>query len=73
MKGIISIVKYLADSGLLFKGVSKTTQNETEEQKKRILGAGLLENILAGKRINKAGEGIVRAGLEIKDKIMRTE
>ena len=34
MKGIISIVKYLADSGLLFKGVSKTTQNETEEQKR---------------------------------------
>ena len=28
MKGIIRIAKYLEDSGLLFKGVSETIQNE---------------------------------------------
>ena len=30
------------------------------------LGASLLGNILAGKRINRAGEGIVRAAMETK-------
>ena len=33
MKDIISIVKSLEDSGLLLKGVSKTIQDETKEQK----------------------------------------
>ena len=33
MKDIIKIVKYLEDSGLLLKGVSKTVQNEAKEQK----------------------------------------
>ena len=33
MKDIIKIVKYLEDSGLLLKGVSKTVQNEAREQK----------------------------------------
>ena len=78
MKDIIEIVKSLEDSGLLLKGVSKTIENETEEQKGGFLsmflgtlGASLLGNILAGKEINRAGEegiakrqsrGIVRAG-----------
>ena len=31
MKLIIKIVKSLADSGLLFKGVSEKIQNETKE------------------------------------------
>ena len=30
MKDIIEIVKYLEDSGLLFKGVSETIQNEAK-------------------------------------------
>ena len=69
MKGIIEIVTSLEDSGLLFKGVSETIQNEAEEQRGGflsmllgILGASLLGNILAGKGINRAEEGIVRAG-----------
>ena len=78
MKDIIKIVKSLEDSGLLLKGVSETVQNEAKEQKGGFvsmllgtLGASLLGNILAGKGINRAGkgqeinrasEGIVRAG-----------
>ena len=69
MKDIIEIVKSLEDSGLLFKGVSETIQNEAKEQKggflSMLLGtldASLLGNVLAGKGINRAGEGIVRAG-----------
>ena len=68
----------LEDSGLLLKGVSETIQNDSKEQKGEFLsmllgtlGAILLGNILAGKGaiatshgrgINRAGEGIVRAG-----------
>ena len=33
MKDIIKIVKSLEDSGLLFKGVSETIQNEPKEQR----------------------------------------
>ena len=63
MKDIIRIVKSLEDSGLLFKGVSETIQNEAKEQRGGFLSilsgtldASLLENILAGKGINSAGE-----------------
>ena len=63
MKDIIRIVKSLEDSGLLLKGVSKTIQNEAKEQKGGFLsmllgtlGAGLIENILAGKETNRARE-----------------
>ena len=69
MKDIIKIVKSLEDSSLLPEGVSKTIQNEVNEQRGAFLkillgtlGASLLGNILAGKAINRAGEGIVRAG-----------
>ena len=69
MKDIIEIVKSLEDSGLLLKEVSETIQNEAKEQKGGFLsmllgtlGASLLGNILAGKGINRVGEGIVRAG-----------
>ena len=78
MKDIIEIVKSLEDSGLLLKGVSETIQNEAKGQKGEFLsmllgtlGASLLGNSLAGKGmiatshgrgINRAGEGIVRAG-----------
>ena len=33
MKDIIEILKSFEDSGLLFKGVSETIQNEAKEQK----------------------------------------
>ena len=65
----IKIVKSLEDSGLLFKGVNKTIQNETKKQRRGFfsmlvgtLGASLLGDILTGRGINRAGEGIVRAG-----------
>ena len=69
MKDIIKIDKSLKDSGLLLERVSETIQNEAGEQKGGFLsmllgtlGASLLGNILAGKWMNRAGEGIVRAG-----------
>ena len=37
MKDIIRIVKSLEDSGLLFKAVSETIQNEGKEQKVGLL------------------------------------
>ena len=78
MKEIIEIVKYLEDSGFLFNGVSETIQIEAKEQKGGslsillgTLGASLLGNILAGKGINRAGEGIVRAGY-VNKKVWKT-
>ena len=69
MKDIISIVKSLEDSGLLLKGVSKTIQDEAKEQKGGFrsmllgtLGASLLGDILTGRGINRAREGVIRAG-----------
>ena len=78
IEDIIKIVKSLENSGLLLKGVTKTVQNEVKEQKGGFLsmllgtlGASLLGNLLTGrgiyragkgKGINRAGEGIVRAG-----------
>ena len=49
--------------------VSETIQNEAKEQKEWFvsmllgtLGSSLLGNILAGKGINRTGEGVIRAG-----------
>ena len=74
IEDIIKIVKSLEDSGLLLKGVTETVQNEVKEQKGGFLsmllgtlGASLLENLLTGKGIYRAGKGkgIVRAGERI--------
>ena len=72
MKDITEIVKSLKDSGLLLKGVCGTIQNEAKEQKGGFLcmllgtlGASLLGNILAGKGINRAGQGVKIQGREI--------
>ena len=53
----------------MLKGVSETVQNQVKEQKGGFLsmllgtlGASLLENISTGRGINRAGEGIIRAG-----------
>ena len=78
MEDIIKIVNSLEDSVLLLKGTTKKVQNEVKEQKEGFLsillgtlGASLLGNLLIGKGIyragkskgiNRAGEGIVRAG-----------
>ena len=66
MEDIIKIVKSLEYSGLLLKRISETVQNEAKKQKGRflcmLLGTllvSLLGNILAGKGINRAGEGVV--------------
>ena len=60
------------------KGVTKTIQNETNEQKGNFLsmllgtlGASLLGNLLSAKGTARAGEGIVRVcyGSSIKKKL----
>ena len=71
IEDIIKIAKYLEYSGLLLKGVTETVQNDVKEQKGGfismllgILGASLLANILTGRGVNRAGkdQGINRAG-----------
>ena len=70
MNDIMKIIEVLENSGILLKGVSKTTENETKEQKGGFLsmllgtlGASLLGNLLTGgKGIMRVGEGTVRAG-----------
>ena len=68
-KTLLKQLNLKEDSGLLLKGISETIQNESKEQKGGFvsmllgtLGANLLGNIIAGKGMNRAGEGIVRAG-----------
>ena len=81
IEDIIKTVKSLEDCGLLLKGVTETVQNEVKEQKGEFLdmllgtlGASLLGNLLTckginragkGRGINRAGEGVFRAGYGI--------
>ena len=69
MNDIIKVVKSLEDSTLLLKGVAKTVQNEVKEQKGGFLsmflgtlGANFLGNVLTGRGVNRADEGVLRAG-----------
>ena len=70
MNDNMKIIEALENSGILLKGVRKTIENETKEQKGGFLsmllgtlGASLLVNLLSsGKGIMRAGDGIVRAG-----------
>ena len=69
MNDIIKIIEALENSGILLKGVSKTIKNETKEQRGEFLsmlfgtlGASLLGNLLTGKGIIRAGDGMVHAG-----------
>ena len=70
MNDIMKIIETLENSGILLKGVTKTIENETKEQRGRFLGmllgtlgASLLGNLLTGgKDMMRAGDGIVRAG-----------
>ena len=73
MKDIIRIVKSLEVSRLLMEGVNETIQNEAKEQKGGFLsmlvgtlGVTLLENILVGRGINRAREGVIRASYKNK-------
>ena len=70
MNDIMKIIEALENSGILLKGVTKTIENETKEQRGRFLGmllgpfgASLLGNLLTGRKgMMRAGDGIVRAG-----------
>ena len=69
MNDIMKIIEALENSSILLKGVSKTIENETKEQRGGFLsmllgtlGASLLGNLLTGKGIMRAGDGTVRTG-----------
>ena len=70
MNDIMKIIEALENSDILLKGVSKTIEKETKEQRGGFLsmllgtlGTSLLGNLLTGgKGIMRAGDGIVRAG-----------
>ena len=72
MNDIMKIIEALENSGIILKGVSKTIEKETKEQREGFLcmllgtlGASLLGNLLTGgKDIMRAGDGIVRAGAD---------
>ena len=76
MKDIMKSIEALENSGILLKGVSKTVENETKEQRGAFLsmllgtlGSSLLGNLLTGgKGIMRAGDGILRAGSGSKEK-----
>ena len=60
----MKIVQAIEDHNISLKGIIKTIENETKEQKGGFLGmllvtlgASLLGNMLTGKRILKAGYG----------------
>ena len=64
MTDIMKIIESLENSGILLKGVKKTIENETKEQRGEFLsvllgtlGASLLGNLLSGKGMMRAGEG----------------
>ena len=74
MNDIMKIIEALENSGILLKGITKTIENETKEQRGGFLsmllgtlGASLLGNLLTGvKGIVRAGEGVIRAGEGLK-------
>ena len=64
IEDIIKIVKSLEYSGLLLKGVTETIRNKVKEQKRGFLSmllgtlcASLLGNLLTGRGVNRAGKG----------------
>ena len=70
MNDFIKIIEALENAGILLKGVTKTIENETKEQRGGFLsmllgtlGASLLGNLLTGgKGMMRVGEGIVPPG-----------
>ena len=64
MNDVIKIVQALEDSNILSKRVTETVKSETKEQKGGFLsmllgalGASLLDNLLTGKGVVRAGYG----------------
>ena len=73
MEDLIKIVKSLEDSGLLLNGVTESVKNEIKQQKSGFLsmllgtlGGSLLGNLVAGKGVDRAGDGIVKTAKENK-------
>ena len=74
MNDIMKVIEALENSGILLKGVTKTIENETKEQRGGFLsmllgtlGVSLLGNLLTGRKgIVRTGEGVVRAGEGVK-------
>ena len=77
MNDIMKIIEALENSGILLKGVGKTIENETNEQRGGFLsmllgtlGASLLGNLLTGEKgIMRPGDGIVPTGSGSKKKL----
>lgn len=66
---IWEIERHYEDSGLLLNVANKTIEHETEKQRYGIisiflgtLGAILLRNLLSGKRLIRASNGVIRVG-----------
>ena len=69
IEDIMKIVKSLAGSGLLIKGISETTKNEAKEQKEGFismllgtLAASMLGSVLTRGGVIRAAEGTITAG-----------
>ena len=77
MNDIMKILEALENSGILLKGVTKTIENGTKEQRggflSMLLGtleASLIGNLLTDRKgIVRAGKGVIRAGEGIKKKL----
>ena len=77
-KGFIKIFKSLKDSGVLIGGISETIKHEVKEQRGGFLsmllgtlGASLLGNMLAIKRVIRAGEGTARVSFGSKGSALK--
>ena len=64
MNNIMKIIQAIEDSNILLKGATKTTKNETKEQKRGVLsmllgtlGASLLGNVLTGRGVVRTSSG----------------
>ena len=64
MNDIMKIIQAIEDSNILLKGSTKTTKNETKEQKRGVLsmllgtlGASLLGNVLTGRGVVRTSSG----------------
>ena len=69
MEDKMKIVKSLGKSRLIIKGIIETIKHEVKEQKGRFLSillgtlpASIIGNILTGKGVIRAGEGVIGPG-----------
>ena len=72
MEDKMKIVKSLEKSRLIIKGIIETIKNEVKEQIGRFLSillgtlpASIIRNILTGKGVIRAGEGVIRPGWNV--------